>query len=452
MEITLTRKDDVNALLSVALTEADYTESYKKRLKDVMAKGQFKGFRPGKVPASFVEKMYGTSLRVDAVNDVLGNAVDAYIRDNALAVLGQPLPAQGDEQPTIDWKNSRDYTFVFELGLAPDFKAPVLAEMELTTYTIDVSDENVAQTIENLRERFGNTVVPDASAPGDEIYGSLAKEDGSWSIEKTMVPTNKLAAAAIADFSGKKIGDKVTFDLKAAFDTHQIQHLTGLSKDEAAAVSGNYVLTIENVNRKELAEVNEEFYKKVFPYEGEGMTEEVFNTLLREEVAKAYAQDANHYRNEAIRKAVAGAVSMELPQDFLERWLLSTNEKLSAADLKGQMSYFLDDLRWTLVRDKMMKEQLGIEADYNTILDFHKSRSKAMLMQYGLPDDEKLDETATRFAMQQLSENKGENYNRMSQEALNEVFYANAANAVKLTTLSVSVVEFEEKLHHLLHH
>jgi len=452
LEITLTRTTDVDALLSVAIAEQDYLDAYKKRIKDIAARGQFKGFRPGKVPTSHVERLYGLGTRVEAVNEVLGNAVDAYIKDNNLAILGQPLPATGEAQPEIDWKNGKDYTFVFELGMTPTVAAPSLAELDLTTYTIEVTDENVDQTLQNLRRRFGKTVVPETSEPGDELYGELRKADGSWST-KTMVPTNKLNAAAITTFVGKKTGDEVTFVLTDAFDTHQIQHLTGLKKDEAAAVSGEYVLTISNLNRHVPAEVGPELYKQVFPGADEDMTEETFMTQLREAVASAYEQDSNQYRSEAIKKVVMQQTKLELPVEFLKRWLLSNNEKLTVKDLDQQIEYFLDDLKWTLLRDALLKDQLDVDPSYDTILEFHKERSKAMFAQYGMgADEEQLDSIATRFAVQQLTENKGEKYNKMAQEALNEIFFAQAASKVKLTTLSVSVDEFEDKMHHLVAH
>lgn len=452
LEITLTRTTDVDALLTVAIAEQDYLDSYKKRVKELVQKGQFKGFRPGKVPASHVERMYGTSLRVEAVNDILGKSVDAYIKDNNLAILGQPLPATGDAQPEIDWKNGKDYTFVFELGMSPAMELPTLDTFALNTYTIDVNDENVQQTLQNLRRRFGKTIVPETSEHGDELYGELRKEDGSWST-KTMVPTNKLNASAISLFVGKKEGDEISFVLTDAFDTHQIQHLTSFSKEEAAAVTGTYVFKISNMNRQELAAVDAELFKQVFPYEQEEMTEEVFMSRLREEVAKAYEQDSNQYRSEAIKKEVMKHASFTLPVDFLHRWLLASNEKLTKEDLDRQMDYFLEDLRWTLVRDHVLSSQFGIEPSYETVLEFHKERSKAMFAQYGMgADEEQLESIATRFTVQQLTENKGEKYNKMAQEALDALFFSQSATKVQITAMSVSVEEFEDKMHHLIAH
>ncbi len=440
-------------MLTVSISEDDYATQYKKKVREVTATAQIKGFRPGKVPAQHIERMYGLTIRVDAVNEILGNAVDAYIKDNNLAVLGNPIPHDGAAQPEIDWKNNREYTFVFELGLAPTFDAPVLANLTLNTFSIEVSDENVAQTIENLQKRFGETIVPERSEPNDDIFGELAKADGSWST-KTMVPTNKLNASAIASFAGKKIGDVVTFDLKAAFDTHQIQHLTSLSKAEAEQVSGDYTLTITNLNRQQLAEVNEEFYKKIFPsWSAETDTEETFMTMLREELAKAYASDATQYYQEALRKELLAKALLPLPEAFLRKWLLATNDKMTVAEVDKNIGYYIDDLRWTLIRDQIMTKQLNLEPTYQMVVDHVTQTNLAMFAQYGLPvDDESTQKAATEMAIKHLTEEKGKNWNRASQEAFTAIFYNNARTKITEVNTYVSLHDFEERMHMLVAH
>lgn len=453
LEITLNKLDDVTATLTINIAEADYSSKYQKQLKNFAAKAQIKGFRPGKVPVAHVERLYGLSIKVDVINELLGESVDKYLTDNNVNIFGNALPHNGELQKAIDWKADKEYSFVFDLGLVPAFEAPKLESLDLTTYGIDVNDENVAESLAGLQQRMGDVIEPETSEPNDEIYGELAKADGSWSMT-TMVPSNRLAAAFVTTFAGKKVGDVVTFDLAKAFDTHQIQHLTGLSHEEAEKVSGDYTLTITKITRRVPAELNNEFFGKIFPnFPAEG-TEEEFMERLRAELVKAYEQDAYHFYTEALRKHLMQAVKIDLPEAFIGRWLQATNDKMSDAEVAKNLPYFLDDLRWTIIRDQIMTNQLDLKPSYEMVVDHVTQANLQMFAQYGLAmeGDDRLVGAAREMAENHLKADNGKNWNRASQEAFTAVFFANARKKVNETNLTISVKEFEEKLHMLVAH
>ena len=118
MKIEQNRIDDLNLELTLSVANEDYAEARKKKLNDFRKKAEIKGFRKGMVPMSLVEKMYGPQALADSVNDVIAEALNNYIRENNLKVLGEPLPSE--DNPQNEWVNGNDFTFKFDLAQNPE--------------------------------------------------------------------------------------------------------------------------------------------------------------------------------------------------------------------------------------------------------------------------------------------------------------------------------------------
>jgi trigger factor len=268
-----------------------------------------------------------------------------------------------------------------------------------------------------------------------------------------MVPTKKLNAAAIADFVGKKVGDVISFDLSKAFDAHQIQHLTGLSKEESANVSGTYTLTVSNMNRQVLAEYSSDFYKKVFTDFSEEGTHEEFVERVKEEMGKAYVAENRNYFNAALEKALLATTKIDLPESILFRWLQSNNDKLSAQEILQHLPSYLKDLRWTLLRDRLLEEQLGVGFSMELVEEYVAQKNLSMLAQYGMPtDSEETLAMAKQLAKRYLTEEKGKNVNQMTRETYDFLFFDRASQLVANNIKEVSLNEFQEHFHMLTEH
>ena len=217
MEILFDKKDAANASLTVKLTKEDYKSKVDHKIKDYTKKVSIKGFRPGKVPAAVVQKMYGKSLLVEEVSAILAESINTYINENKLRLLGEPLP---DNEATgiVVWNNEADYAFVYNLGLVPDFTVDLTAKTGLTAYDIEVNEKSVQETLENLKQQFGEMVDVETSSEGDFINGKLKEVAGTFE-STTLLPTSKLAKSELKKFIGLKVGDTVSFDIQKAFDT-----------------------------------------------------------------------------------------------------------------------------------------------------------------------------------------------------------------------------------------
>src|SRR6476646_10949321 len=236
MNITLDRNDEqLTGLLTVHLNEADYAPTVEAQLKDYAKRAQMKGFRPGKVPFGMVRKMYGKGILGEEINKMLGKAVDSYIKENNVKLLGEPLPVPSE----VDFDTDKDFAFQFELGLLPDFELP--ADLAVERHQVSLDDETLAQTNEQIARQYGETTNPDESEAGDYLFGKLKKADEEGEGRTILLPIAKVTGDA-KQFIGKKSGDVITFDLQKAFkkDAATISNVIGLSKKEAEEAKGNY--------------------------------------------------------------------------------------------------------------------------------------------------------------------------------------------------------------------
>lgn len=190
MEITLEKQSATNATLKVNLNESDYRPKVAEKVKEYSKKVQLKGFRPGKVPTSLVEKMYGKSILVDEINQILSDSITKYIRENKLPIIGEPLP-DSEKTENINWETQKEFEFNYNLGLVPEFNLDLSPNVKLTKNNIKIEDKVVNETLENLKNQFGQSTNPEVSAEGDFIYGDLKEENGDFEFQ-SLIPTNKI--------------------------------------------------------------------------------------------------------------------------------------------------------------------------------------------------------------------------------------------------------------------
>jgi trigger factor len=362
MNISQEKIDNLNAIVKININPEDYQPRVEKAIKDHAKKAKIPGFRAGMVPASHIKKMYGKSILVDEINNMLSDTLNKYLEDEQLEVLGQPLPKIEDEK-SYNWDFADDFEFKYEVGLAPEFSIDFSSKDKLTQYTIKVDADTLASRIKNIRRSYGKMTNPDVSADDDVLYGELAQlspdgavfEDGITNTAS--VRLDEIKDEAIKAFLiGLKKDDVVTLDIQKAFDNDaaKVAGLLKIDEETAADLKSNFSLTVKNVNRLEESDLNQEFFDKLFG-EGTVTTEEGFHTKITEELESMMVQDAERKLQDDIYKYGLDKVQFELPDEFLKRWLKATNEKLTAEELAGGYKDFAQNLKWTLIENKIIK-------------------------------------------------------------------------------------------------
>lgn len=417
MNITQEKTGNLNAVVKIKIAPADYSPKVEKAIKDQAKKAQLPGFRKGMVPAAHIKKMYGKSILVEEINNLLNDTLSNYIAEQKLEILGQPLP-QMDNERDFKWDNTDEFEFDYELGLAPAFDVNVSSKDKFTQYVVKADQETLESRIKNIRRSYGKMTNPEVAEEGDVLYTELVQLGADGSIfEGGISNTATIRLDLISDkkvlksLVGLKKDDIVTIDVQKTFeDKAAIAKALNIPEEDAADLKSNFQLTVKNVNRLEESDLNQEFFDKVF---GEGtVTDEAgFRAKIQEEVESMFTQDAERKLSNDIYEALLQKHAFDLPDDFLRRWLKATNEKLTDEELAEGYDDFAKNLKWTLIENKIIKDN-SIEIKYEDVVAAAKAKLDAQFRMYSpspLPEDQ-----LAQYAVQFLQDK--ENANRTFEE------------------------------------
>jgi trigger factor len=405
LNITLNQTDATKAQLHVVLQEADYAPKVEEKIKEYSRKAQIKGFRPGKVPPGMIRKMYGKGILVEEINSLLSKSVNDYIKQNDIKILGEPLPDQTKQQ-SIDWDNQKEFAFDFELGILPDFDLK-LANVSVEGYKIEADDETIEQVYEHMQRQYGETANPETSEANDYLSGELKQVDGDFSTT-TLLPVNKVKKNQ-EQFVGVKAGDVLTFDLQEIFDNDAsaIAHVTGVSKQKAAELTGNFQFTVDKINRTTPAEFNQEFFDKIFGKDTVSTREE-FDAKVKETINENYNNEADKLLRNNIVEKLVNETEIQIPEDFFKKWLLTANEgKLTQEQIDQNIDKYKEELKWSMIRNKVVEEN-DIKISNDEVVD---SAKKKMLAQFGMATaTEEMEDAISGYVDSFLKQNNGRNF------------------------------------------
>lgn len=444
MEIALEKSTETNASLKIKLSKSDYQPEVDKKLKDYGRRASIKGFRPGKVPPSLIQKMYGKSVLVDEINELLKNTVSNYIRDNKLQVVGDPLPDR-EQADAIDWDTQSEFEFNYNLGLASDFDVNFEALPAVPTYEIEAGETELNSTIEELKTRFSGHSHAEESAEGDMIYGELkqdAKEDGEPFATKTALPTKQIAAEELPKFIGLKKGDTVTFDIQKTFPDEKSRGLaTGLKGEEAANLEGEFTFTVDDVTRNEPAEIGQEFFDKVLGKDAVE-NEEQFREKVLEIIKTNYGRESATLQRLDIEQALLDNIAISLPDDFLKEWLLTNNQgNVTETEVEEQYEAFARSVKLQLIKNKIASEN-EINVSYEDVMEATRGLVREQFGFYG--DDEQMKQSIDQIARQYLMDEKGDNYMKMYNRMFDDKVIDLIKTKLTLEPKTISVDEFKE--------
>ncbi|MEA4885711.1 MAG: trigger factor [Bacteroides graminisolvens] len=398
MNVSLQNIDKVSALLTIKLEKADYQEQVEKSLKNIRQKAQVPGFRQGMVPMSLVKKMYAKSVMAEEVNKLLSERVYGYIKENNLNILGEPLP-NVDKQPQIDFDTMEEFDFLFDIALAPEFKAEVAATDKVDYYTVDVTDEMVDNQIKSYTQRNGKYDQVDAYQENDMLKGLLAELDEAGNTKEggiqvegaVMMPSYMKNEAQKAIFAAAKVNDVLTFNPNEAYEGHEaeIASLLKIEKEAAAEVKSNFSFQVEEITRFVEGDLNQELFDLVF---GKDVvtTEEEFRAKVKESIASQFVADSDYKFLLDARKVIEAKVGkLEYPDALLKRIMLLNNTDKGEDFVNENYDKSVEELTWHLIKEQLV-QQAEIKVEQEDVLNMAKDATRAQFAQYGMlsvPED-----------------------------------------------------------------
>ncbi|MEQ8576953.1 MAG: trigger factor [Fulvivirga sp.] len=440
MDISLDKKNSTEASIKVKLNEADYQPHVEEKVKEYAKKASIKGFRPGKVPVGLIKKMYGKSIIVEEINNLLSSSLSNYIKENDIQIIGEPLPDQEKAQK-IDWENQKDFEFDYEIGMVSDFKYDLSDKIKIKSYKIELDKKGLNETLDNVKKQFGNVTNPEVSLEGDSFFGTFQEVEGSISNE-ALLDWDNIEKKEHKKFVGIKPGDVVEFDVqKLVNDNHDLMRLLDIGYDKAHDIKGKFTFTIKNINRTEPAEVNQELFDKVFGKDAV-KSEKEFTDKIKQTVEENYQRESALLLNRDIRDYLIENTKIEVPSEFLKKWLLVSNEgKITQEDIDREFDDYVRSLKWDLLRNKISEEN-KVSVENAEVVD----RAKMMILSQlgGAGAAEQLKDHMDAFADNYLKAENGQNYMKLYNEVREEKLMNLIQEKITLSEKKVNLDEFKK--------
>tara|TARA_R110000751_G_scaffold49566_3_gene110258 strand:- start:1569 stop:2891 length:1323 start_codon:yes stop_codon:yes gene_type:complete len=439
MNITRENIDELNAVLKIDIAKEDYTEKVQKVLKDYRKSANIPGFRKGHVPMGLVQKQYGKAILVDEVNKLLQENLQKYLTEEKLDVLGNPLPKdQGD----LNWE-SDDYSFEFELGLAPKFEVDLKPKKAIKNYKIIVDDEMIENQIKTIQKQFGKLTNKQEVAAGDEVSGSFVNEEESFE-KKTAFEVDKLKGKAnTSAFVGAKVDDVVTVSTKGLFkEAGDYRSFLGLSEEEAKEKNLEVSFKIEEVNNRVAADLDQDLFDKLY---GPGVISSVteLKEKIKEEGEGQFKQQSDQQLLNDVTEALIENTEFDLPAEFLKKWIQRSGEKeLTVEQAEEEYARSEKGLRYQLIEGKVIADN-KLQITFEEIKAFAKEMIKAQMAQYGQTDpaDEELEGIAARILSNQ------DEVKRLSEQLMNKKLLDFFKENVKLEEKEVTFDTFVKEVY-----
>lgn len=448
MNISFENVDKVSAVLTLNIEKADYAAKVAAALKDFSKKASLPGFRPGKVPASLLQKRFGKEILAEEVNKIIGEEINKYIRDNKINMLAEPLPNE-EKTPMIDFDTQEDFTFAFDIALAPEFDAKLSKKDKLTYYEIKVDEALVDQQVQAFCQRGGQHVKAESYEARDMVKGLLSQldeqgntvEGGIQVEEAVMLPDYMKNDEEKAKFEGAKLGDVITINPAKAYNDSAVElaSLLRISKEEAAEVKADFSFQITDITRYEPAKLGQELYDQML---GEGVvkSEEEFRQFIANDIKKNFQTEAEYQFTQDLRNYLVERIGeVEFPEALLKRFMKLRNQDKDEAFVEDNFKQSLPELLWHLAKEQIC-DQLDVKVQHEDVLETAKQYTRIQFAQYGMMNVP--EEAITNYAAEMLKNEQ--QAQGLVERTVENLMAAKAKEAVTLKTKEVTLDEFHK--------
>ena len=450
MNVSMQNVDKVSALLTVNIEKADYQEKVEKVLKKYRQQANVPGFRKGMVPMSLIKKQFGKSVMAEEVDKLMQEKVNEYIRENKVNMLGMPLPNE-EKMQTIDFDTQENFEFVFDIALAPEFKAEITEQDTLDFYTIAVSDEMVNSQVDMYAQRAAKYEKVEAYADRDMLKGLLAELDENGNTKEggiqvegaVMMPSYMKNDDQKAIFATAKVNDVLVFNPNVAFEGNEaeLSSLLKIKREEVAEMKSNFSFQVEEITRAVPAALDQALFDQVFG-EGAVNSEEEFRGKIKDSIAAQFVADSNYKFLLDARTYLMNKVGkLEFPDALLKKIMLLNNEDKGESFVEENYEKSLEELTWHLIKEQLV-EAFGIKVEQADILDMAKENTRMQFAQYGMMSIP--EEMLENYAKEMLK--KKENVEGLVNRAVESKLAVALKSKAALNNKEVSMEEFNNLL------
>jgi trigger factor len=380
--------------LTVKVSKEDYYPSFEKAIKDYSRKANIPGFRKGMVPSGMIKKMYGASIFYDEVVKAVEKEIGEYLNKEKPQIFAQPLPMESDMR-NLDMSNPAEYDFPFEIGLKPEISTEALAKAKPTLYKVHVTDEMVDEEIEKVVTKYGDMKDAEMVTAEENFLNVLFEESDSagYLLPEAVSKENSILVKYFAEefrpeIYGKKKDDFVVLQLKKAFPEKEREWILsdlGLDKNDFSSEEKYFKMTITKIGLVEKKELNEAFFKQLFPAK-EIKTEEDFRKEMKAQLQEQWDAASRSQLHDQLYHTLV-ETPLQLPDDFLKRWIaIGGEKKKTREEVEAEYPSFINQLKWTLISDKIINDN-KIEVSEDELRNSMKEEIMRYFGQMNLGED-----------------------------------------------------------------
>ncbi len=440
-------RQEVNAetgTLTVTVSPADYQGKVKTALEKIRKTAKVPGFRPGMIPTGMIQKQYGKSVLGEEMNKLVSDALYAYVNENKLNILGNPIPKAGSEVEG-DFENPADFTFTYEIGYSPAIQLDLSDKNKFDYHVVKIDDTLLDKQVDDLRRRYGKLISTEEVGETDMVLAQFVELNEDGSIKEGGIMHSSTCSmdfvedkAAKKELLGAKKGDKLKISASSITkgDSDKAAML-GIKPEELANHTDLYQMSINDIKKMELADLNQELYDKLFG-EGAVTTEKELRSRISDDLKGMFANDSDRLLTRSVYRNLVDTTPVQLPSDFLKRWIQLSNDKpISMEQIDSDFDNYAKDLKWQLIQGHIFKAN-DIKVDQKDVVEYTKGLVLNQFAQYGIPAPEEAELLKT--AMQALSNKEEANriYDMLAEAKLTEFF----KSTVKLNTKEVAYDDF----------
>ena len=447
MKITFDCPDKINGQLTMTIEPADYQEQVEKTLKNYRKKAQVPGFRPGMVPMGMIKKQYGTAVKVEEINKLMGEKLYGYIQENKIEMLGEPLPSE--KQVPQDFEKEGDLTFVFDIAVAPEFKVELTNKDKIDYYQIKVEDKLIDDQVQMYASQAGEFVKAETFSGNDTITGDMRELDADGNTKEGGIAAEgaMVMPAYIKDedqkklFDGCKAGDIITFNPKKAYPDNdaEVAALLKVQKDDVKDLTADFSYQITEIRHFQPAEVDQKLFDRVFG-EGTVTDEKAFREKIAETIAPQLQQNSDYKFMLDLRQYAENKVGeLTFPEALLKRVMMQNNKDKGADFVEKNFEGSIKELKWHLIKQQLVAAN-NVKVEEADLKAVAKEAIRAQFAQYGMsnvPDD-----VLENYAAEQLK--KRENIDNFVDRAVETKLTEALKNVVKLNQKEVTLEDFNK--------
>ena len=446
MNISFEAPDKINGLMTITLETADYQPEVDKTLKDYRKRANIPGFRPGQAPMGMIKRQFGPSVKVEAVNKLLGEKLYEYVRENKIQMLGEPLPS--DKQEQLDFESDQPLTFKFDIAVAPEFEAKLSGKDKVPYYNITVDDKLIDQQVEMYQNRSGQyeKVEQYDSDERDMLKGDLrevGKEGGIELSDVVLMPQYIKVDDQKKLFGGCKLGDIITWNPRKAYPDNdaEVSAMLKIQKEEVKDHEGDFTFQVTEISRYVKHEVNQELFDQVFG-DGNVKDEKEFRQKIADQINQQFKTDSDYKFLQDVRAHVEKKVGkLEFPEALLKRVMMNNNKDKGADFVEKNFEASIKELGWHLMKEQLVAAQ-DIKVDDADLKNVAKEAARMQFAQYGMSNVP--DEYLENYAAEMLK--KRENVDGLVDRAVDVKLTAALKSVVKLDEKDITMEDFQKLL------